>query len=605
MTKRIKDKCKEQSHKDCFLLFKNNIYLLMGMIVAAAICMYGILSIYGFSAFPDEFGYWSPAAAALGYDWSEITGLGSYYSYGYSALLFPILLIFHDSITAYRAAIILNLLLQCLSMVLLFLVMKELYPKEDRNTTAIVAVAGVLYPAWLYYTQTTFAEALLNFGLILSIYLMMRFLKKPRIATSIAIAVVLVYLYMVHMRCVGAIGAGALILIIRAMARRKEKEKKNAKSWILILLVIALFLATFILKDRIIRLLYHETSKDVLSWNDYSGIAFRIKKIISLQGIGYLLKDLCGKVLYMGLSTFGIAYFGIAGCVKRAYGALLKIRKRQASYIDFLWIYIVLMVVFQFMVALIYLNGASSPEADRLDNFLHGRYIDFFLPVLIATGLVELLNEKKVYLGMTCTLLCYLGLGCVAHYVISTNNTQMHNVHGFTMVGMSYFVDLLVRDTIAFFYQEVIILAILTLMVFTVVILARSTGQRVFLAFILIIQIVLGVEACDQFVFKNQEYIYGDVMMADRLKEITKEYPEKRVLHIYEGGAPYIELVQFGCRDTKIAAVNAEHEDIDISKYLDDSTILITCEEQDYEEILDDYYEEKWSLGHLRMYYSP
>ena len=111
------DRSKEQSHKDCFLLLKNNIFLLLGMSIAVAICMYGILGIFGFSAFPDEFGYWSPAAAILGYDWSEITGLGSYYSYGYSALLVPILLLFHNAITTYRAAIVLNLVLQCLSMV--------------------------------------------------------------------------------------------------------------------------------------------------------------------------------------------------------------------------------------------------------------------------------------------------------------------------------------------------------------------------------------------------------------------------------------------------------------------------------------------------------
>ena len=53
--------------------------------------MYGIFAIIGFSAFPDEFGYWSVAAAILGYDWSSITGLGPYYSYGYSVLLTPIL----------------------------------------------------------------------------------------------------------------------------------------------------------------------------------------------------------------------------------------------------------------------------------------------------------------------------------------------------------------------------------------------------------------------------------------------------------------------------------------------------------------------------------
>ena len=36
------------------------------------------------SLFPDEFGYWAPAAEMLGWDWSESVSLGSYYSFGYS-----------------------------------------------------------------------------------------------------------------------------------------------------------------------------------------------------------------------------------------------------------------------------------------------------------------------------------------------------------------------------------------------------------------------------------------------------------------------------------------------------------------------------------------
>ena len=86
----------------------------MGIILVMALCMYGIMGVFGFSAFPDEFGYWTPAAAMLGYDWSSITSLGSYYSYGYSAVLVFVLAIFKDPIVTYRAAVIVNLILQCI-----------------------------------------------------------------------------------------------------------------------------------------------------------------------------------------------------------------------------------------------------------------------------------------------------------------------------------------------------------------------------------------------------------------------------------------------------------------------------------------------------------
>ena len=604
MTKNNLDSSKEQSHKDCFLLYKKNVYLILGMGIAIAICMYGILGIFGFSAFPDEFGYWSPAAAILGYDWSEITGLGSYYSYGYSALLVPILLLFHNAIITYRAAIILNLLLQCLSMVLLFLVAKELYPDDDRHSTAIICVIAVLYPAWMFYVQTTMAEALLYFGLILSIYLMLRFLKKPGVLNGILFAVLLIYLYMVHMRCVGTIAAGLLTIILWAIAQRKTQEKKNRKVWILLLLAIALFAGTFILKDKIIQVLYHRTSDEVLSWNDYSSIIGRVKKIISLKGFEYLAKDFCGKVLYMGLSTFGIAYFGIAGCARKAFRSMKRLKTRQTSYTDFLCIYIFFIVIFQFLVALIYLNGASAPTADRLDNFLHGRYIDFFLPILIVTGIEEMLHGEKTYLGMVVTFIIYLPLIFVAYRVITGNDVLMRNAHCFTMIGMSFFLEKPLPDPVSYFIKQVLFSSGLTLLVDIVIILCRSLKQKMFVALVLVIQVLLGVKACTQFIFLNQSYIYEDIMVGDVLNDVLAKYPDKKVVHIYEGGVPYIQLVQFGSRATEISVIDAEYTDIDINQYLDDDTILITSECQDYADQVYEFYEENWILGHLRLNYN-
>ena len=79
--KKVNTNNEKQSFLDCFLHLRNNIFLYVGIIIAIACFLYGIFGVFGFSAYPDEFGYWAPAAAIFGYDWSEITSLGSYYSY--------------------------------------------------------------------------------------------------------------------------------------------------------------------------------------------------------------------------------------------------------------------------------------------------------------------------------------------------------------------------------------------------------------------------------------------------------------------------------------------------------------------------------------------
>lgn len=598
---------KEQSFAGCSLFFKDNIYLFLGIFIAVAICMYGIVGIYGFSAFPDEFGYWSPAAAMLGYDWSQITSLGSYYSYGYSILLVPVLFLFHDPVVAYRAAVILNLSMQCVSFPLLYLVLKELFPQEKKRMLSIATAVAIIYPAWMFYVQTTMAEALLYFLFILAAFVMMRFLKKPGFISGACLGVALVYLYLVHMRCVGTIGAGVLTLVLFFFFSRRGKEKAKGvnKAWILILFIVIMFGISFALKDKVIAVLYHGTSSDVLSWNDYSGIAFRIKKILNLKGILYLLEDVCGKILYIGLATCGIAYFGIFGCVRRAIGAFLMIKNKKGTYLDFLWIYIALAVLFQFFVALIYLNGASAPTSDRLDNFLHGRYIDFFLPTLVATGIIEALRYRHAYLGFEITFCLYLVLSMVAMLVINVNDTYLHNAHGFTMIGMSYFLVKPLLDTQGYFAVEVAFQTGLTLVCFILFILARRLKQDVLIAGVLIIQIALGVNACTHYIFANQSYIFGDVLLGHKVVEICQKNPDKQLLFVYEGGVQYIELVQMTARDQQIDVINGEFEDIDIKQYLDTGTIMLLDEDAAYLDQARDYYEEEWHMGHMVLYYSP
>ena len=80
-------------HKEAF-------QILLIMLIMILVLGYGLGRIYGFVLFPDEFGYWAHAAGILGYDWSSITSLGSYYSFGYSVILIPIMALFNNAVIA-------------------------------------------------------------------------------------------------------------------------------------------------------------------------------------------------------------------------------------------------------------------------------------------------------------------------------------------------------------------------------------------------------------------------------------------------------------------------------------------------------------------------
>lgn len=597
-------KIDRQPENGCLSFIKNNLYLCFGVILIVALCMYGIFGIFGFSAYPDEFGYWSPAAMILGYDWSSITELGSYYSYGYSLLLVPVLGLFDGAINTYRAAVVLNLLMQCLSVPMLYAIISKLYPFGRRSEKAIVVSVSVLYPAWVFYTQTTMSESLLNFLFVLSVFLMMRFLDKPVISRGILFVLVLVYSYFVHMRCIGTIGAGMLVMIIFVFTKRKTKFGK--KALLLPLIIIGLFGASFIIKSFVIDSLYKGTSSDMLSWNDYTSIPYRVMKILNIDGFIYLIKDIVGKLFYIGMATYGIGYFGIYALIKQSINSIKNIKARRSGPKDMLWLYIALLVLAQFMVALIYLNGASNPENDRLDIFLHGRYIDFFLPVIIGIGVCEMLNTRKYVHFVVVTLAFYILGFYICRGAILDNLVSMSNAHGFTMIGMSHF---LVKnpqpDTLSYLFKQTILGTVLTLIAFAAVALYRKVRIETFLLIVLIMQVLFSIDACKHYIFPNQSYIYGDIMIGEKLSEIRKSYPDKKIVNIYEGGVAYIELVQFEDKEAPIEVVKCEDEKLDTEQVFTDDIILIMNFNSEYAEAADTYYDEKWAIGHLALYYNP
>ena len=140
-------------------------YLIAFFLFLIAFYGYNIQRIYGFIFFPDEFGYWSYAAKALGYDWSDIVSLGSYYSYGYSLILFPILKICNDGVTAYRAAVTVNFALLGVDALILNKLLSKIIQNDSnlaevihKESVPLLVGIAVFYPPNLFYAKTSMVE---------------------------------------------------------------------------------------------------------------------------------------------------------------------------------------------------------------------------------------------------------------------------------------------------------------------------------------------------------------------------------------------------------------------------------------------------------------
>ena len=587
----------------CLSFIKENAFVLLGIMIVVFLCMHGLFSIYGFSAFPDEFGYWAPAAAFLGYDWSNITSLGSYYSYGYSLILFPILFFFHNSVNAYRFAILVNMVLQCISIPMMYRIVTFLFPNIKKEVSRIVAVISVLYPAWVYYTQMTMVEGVLNFLFIAAIFLMVRFLEKKTALRAVIVVLTTIFMYVVHMRCIGIVIATVVFMAFLLWQNAKNILQKN-KTTILIIsaTLVFLFIGTFLLKDLIIEKIYGKVPDSILSWNDYSGLLFRLGKVFSLKGLGRIFKEICGKMYYIGCATYGIGYFGIIGLFKIAFRTIRNFKEKREDRSYMAEFYIFFSCFMQFLVALVYLIGSSDSTNSRLDTFLHGRYIDFFLPVVIAIGIIDITTYEKKLVEIVIAFALHILFMVVSYLVIQGNETHMSGGHGFTMVGMSYLHER-GADAIPYFIKESALAAGMLIIVAALVYLYRRRKKVIWLCFLVPIQVIFALSVCDHYVFYNQDNIYGDVLMGQMLEDIADENPGKQILHVYEGEAQYIEIVQFIDRGREINVIDGTIEQVSSDRYLNDNTVLIVDMDGAISSVANDYYKNNITVGHLSLFY--
>lgn len=85
-----------------------------------------------------------------GKNWSGITRISAYYSYGYSIVLVPLFLLIKNTSHLYKAIILLNVFFYVISYYLSFITVKDLFKKIDSRIIAFVCGIASLYAANIY-----------------------------------------------------------------------------------------------------------------------------------------------------------------------------------------------------------------------------------------------------------------------------------------------------------------------------------------------------------------------------------------------------------------------------------------------------------------------
>lgn len=533
-------------------------YFLLFSLLIFCIFQIGIQKICGFSIYPDEFGYWASAAQFLGWDWSGTAALGSYYSYGYGLILTPVLWAFRDSVSAYRAAVAVNMLLQCGAVAIFWQIFKRLSPEkateEKKKQTVLAVGVAVFYPPWLFYMQMTMTEALLMFLYALVCYQILRFVEKPSVTGMLFLGLSLVYMCFVHMRTAVVVIAAVLTLALYAW-RVPSARKKLAV--LLILLAVGAVCGLWV-KGKVMDTVYAATDAETLAINDYTGKLGVLKFVFTADGMKRFLNSMAGKLYYLVSASFGLVVPAICVCLKktgRMFGRFFS--KTDAFY----------------FFCLFSLTGQTAVSAmttmwpGRLDGYIYGRYCEYILPVLMGIGLLA-------WSGVKHKLRAFAGISLISAvlFAVTFRNAMCSGLtamQGYFAPGLSYLSDDWHYEIKAEFWKAYLLGLCLMAGVAAGIHIGKQYGKCVYaLGAILLMETLLSFRLEEKYITYFNDVNYYNL----RIAAYMKEFDEEPVTYLYGGGFPYIDLIQFAMKEKKIEIIwlkdleNAPENEAEIDK---------------------------------------
>ena len=583
------------------------------LFAALVFCIFwrSIYRIYGFHAYPDEFGYWVSAAAWNGYDWSAVMATSSmYYSFGYSLILTPILRFSTNSVQAYRIAVTVNMILQCISIGLLWGIITRLYAspchetesveEDDGQTMKMLTGVGaaVLYPVWTFYTQTTLSEALLSFLYLLICWQMFRFLEKPTTIKAVVLSVTLVYLYFVHMRTIGVVAAAIMTLLLYGWKTPDCRKKILAG---LIAFIISMGVGLY-LQNIIKETAYVAADAERMAKNSYAGHFGQLKELFTLSGIIKFLQSCEGKLYYLGMASFGLFYPAVMVAVKRTVQIFRSaFTKENCGYF-----FLSVSLAGQFAITAIAKSGSK-----RLDSIIYGRYNEYLLPVFIAMGLIIMLESGCLFriLFMNAGISTALFIP-VLWQAIRDGNDKMVGLHA---AGLNYLSNEkygyeLMPEFIKAYGFGILLMLILTGCIF----IGKWLKKDVFImCMLLFMEVLLSLRLSHKYIDYSNDLAYYNL----RIYEYIEDYEsgnEKKDMAVYylDNGrkSAYIGLFQFALKEKPIVVVkeaydNDKNPDLTVlSPASDKESFLIVDKDSPYREKLEEKYTECVKANHYVLF---
>lgn len=425
-------------------IFKKNILNFMCVGLILTVCLWNLRD-YDYIRSVDEFGYFGVAASFAGWDWRDVLATSDYYSFGYSFLLFPFMLLARLGIPMaliYKAVILLNGCFLVGVFVLVMHVQRKVFSDFPNQLQSVTALMVALYIANAVQSNTAGVEMCLRFLFWAILSTLISFVKKPGIGNSTLLIGLSIYIFTVHMRAIGVSIAVAGVLALYVISHIKAINKKLL-IYIIGLIVVGI-LAFGGMKRYITSEVYvnkYEKSKQEITdesveldaqvekisssnVNDLQANIGGAAELLTRNGIKDLILSFCGKLFYAFSATILLGAVGFMVAIRKIWEAIInKVKRRNETpwgtlqwyvFFSFFALCNSLGVSAIFKCMPFYREGALY--LCQVETIVFGRYADFALGGVMVLGIYGLYHCKEYFLQIIISVMGFLGLSWIVQY---------------------------------------------------------------------------------------------------------------------------------------------------------------------------------------------
>lgn len=360
--------------KDTFAIIE----ILLFSFVILAIGLYPINNLFGMITGVDEFGYICNAKYLLGDNgWKELSGILGYYSYGYSLILMPLILVIKDPTMLFRGIVIVNVCMIEASFLLSVKVVCRRYRNMSKKIIVFVCFIANMYVANFVYSKYIFTEMLIILLFWVLLLILQPLCEKYSGKRMICLAIVSAFLFYVHQRTLAVLCGLIVTLVIITL--KKEIPVKGLVFYLLT--IMGMILVGNIVKNLIVNNVY--VNNDNMGQNDFSGQLSRLKYIFKLDNVVNLILGSFSKFYYFLIST---VYVGGMAIVKLGKNCVRTMKNKESVRENYVDIFIIVTFIFSMGIQVYFLMVPN-----RYDLVIYGRYIEFMYGILIVEGMLSLI----------------------------------------------------------------------------------------------------------------------------------------------------------------------------------------------------------------------